>query len=207
MFFKKFKPKIPQRTVTKKVANFGGTRKIGFNLVVSRLARHVTFKISPGDGLEVVVPYRYNITNLPEVFKRKKEWIFKHLKKNLEQRNLQDSLPKLNREALANARQQAKKMIPLRTAQIAQTMNLTYNKITIRSQKTRWGSCSHHNNLNFNWRLILMPTEILDYVIIHELAHTVQHNHSKKFYEIVSRYCPHYKLLRKKLRHWQGVAA
>lgn len=80
-----------------------------------------------------------------------------------------------------------------RTHAIAKKMNLEFNKITLRKQKTRWGSCSSQKNLNFNWQLVHFETKIIDYVIIHELAHLVHMNHSKKFWDLVEKYDPEYK--------------
>ena len=87
-------------------------------------------------------------------------------------------------------RQTATKYLVPRTHQLAQIMGLKFGKISLRQQKTRWGSCSRQGNLNFNWRLVHTPTEVIDYVIIHELAHTQHHNHSHQFWQLVSRYDP-----------------
>jgi predicted metal-dependent hydrolase len=84
--------------------------------------------------------------------------------------------------------------------QISAHMGTRYGRITIRSQNSRWGSCSRRGNLNFNWKLMLFPPPVVDYVIMHELAHTVHLNHSERFYALLSKYCPDYKLLRKTLR-------
>lgn len=88
----------------------------------------------------------------------------------------------------------AKNIITMRVEQYSKVMGVTYGRITIRSQKSRWGSCSSIGNLNFNWHLVMMPSKILDYVVIHELAHRIEMNHSKQFWEIVSEFCPEYKL-------------
>lgn len=77
-----------------------------------------------------------------------------------------------------------------RTHELAKIMNLEFNKITLRKQKTRWGSCSSQKNLNFNWRLVHFDTKIIDYVIIHELSHLVHMNHSRNFWELVRKYDP-----------------
>jgi predicted metal-dependent hydrolase len=75
-----------------------------------------------------------------------------------------------------------------RTHELAKKMSLDFNNITLRKQKTRWGSCSSQRNLNFNWKLVHFDTDIIDYVIIHELSHLVQMNHSKNFWDLVKKY-------------------
>jgi hypothetical protein len=80
-----------------------------------------------------------------------------------------------------------------RVAYHAQIMGITYGRISVRDQKTRWGSCSSKGNLNFNYRLYYMPQHLMDYVIIHELSHRRQMNHSKLFWAEVQKYCPDYK--------------
>lgn len=83
-----------------------------------------------------------------------------------------------------------------RIAQLAGLMNVTYNGVRFKQQKTCWGSCSSDKNLNFNWRLIHAPKEVIDYVIIHELAHTVHLNHSRSFWDLVAKYDPDHPLHR-----------
>ncbi len=80
-----------------------------------------------------------------------------------------------------------------RTQQLAQTMKTTFGKITLREQKTRWGSCSSTGNLNFNWNLVQYEPAIIDYVIIHELAHRTHMDHSQAFWNLVAKYDPAYK--------------
>lgn len=77
---------------------------------------------------------------------------------------------------------------------------MTFGGITVRDQKTRWGSCSARGNLNFNWRLILAPEPVLDYVVIHELAHRKEMNHSKQFWDIVEAMMPDYRTQRQWLK-------
>jgi predicted metal-dependent hydrolase len=93
----------------------------------------------------------------------------------------------------------AKKHIVNRTALLAERMDLTYNNITIKNHKSRWGSCSRDKNLNFNWRLILTTPQIVDSIIIHELCHLVYMNHGKRFYNLLESYCPEHKELTKQL--------
>lgn len=100
----------------------------------------------------------------------------------------------------------AQQYIVPRTHQLAKVMQLSFGNITLRQQKTRWGSCSSQGNLNFNWRLIHAPTTVIDYVIIHELAHREHMNHSPAFWQLVAKHDPAHKLHRGWLkRHGMNV--
>lgn len=78
--------------------------------------------------------------------------------------------------------------------------NFKYNKVTVRNQSTRWGSCSKSGNLNFNYKLALLPENLVDYVVVHELCHLGEFNHSKNFWDLVARMAPDYKERRQELR-------
>jgi predicted metal-dependent hydrolase len=147
-------------------------------------------------------------SNITILGKRKTIRIFTHLKKRhrvLETENEIEiyctgtilSAKKTLSDYLKN---KAKEYITAQTMEISEVMGTRFNRITIRSQASRWGSCSTKKNLNFNWRLIMSDKDILDYIIIHELAHTVHHNHSKLFHSLVERYCPEAAPLRRKLK-------
>ena len=97
-------------------------------------------------------------------------------------------------------RKKGKEVFYKKANEFAVQMGTTFQNIAIKDQKTRWGSCSNHRNLNFNWRLLMMPREVLDYVVIHELAHTIEMNHSKDFWLQVERLVPDYKKYRKYLK-------
>ncbi|NLE90044.1 MAG: M48 family metallopeptidase [Dehalococcoidales bacterium] len=87
-------------------------------------------------------------------------------------------------------RAQAVKIIKEKVKRFSKQVGVAYNRVVIRDQKSRWGSCSCLKNLNFNWRLIMAPEPVLDYVVIHELCHLKEMSHSKKFWDLVARYCP-----------------
>lgn len=97
-------------------------------------------------------------------------------------------------------RRAAKQVLRNRIEHLAAHHGFNYNRLTIRDQATRWGSCSSKKNINLSWRLVLAPTKVADYVIIHELAHTVHMNHSKDFWNEVSRSMPDYKTYRSWLK-------
>ena len=94
----------------------------------------------------------------------------------------------------------ARKIFKRKTAAYARKMDVTYGRITIREQKTRWGSCTSEGNLNFNWRLIFAPEEVVDYIVVHELAHRKEMNHSRAFYDVVASVLPDYKVQEKWLK-------
>ena len=94
----------------------------------------------------------------------------------------------------------ARKDIPPRVEHFARVMGLNYGKVAIRAQRTRWGSCSAKGNLNFNCLLVLLPDEVRDYVVVHELAHLKDMNHSPRFWAEVGKVIPDYKLRRAQLR-------
>jgi predicted metal-dependent hydrolase len=94
-------------------------------------------------------------------------------------------------------RQQAVNIFKQKAGSFQEIMGLHYNTIFIRGQRTRWGSCSPAGNLTLNWKLLMAPEEIIDYVVIHELAHLKHMNHSKKFWDMVAQYCPGWRTYRK----------
>ena len=95
----------------------------------------------------------------------------------------------------------AQKFLPDMVHSKEQVMNLYANKIGITSAKTRWGSCSGRNNINFSWRLMMAEPEVIEYVIIHELAHIKEKNHGKRFWRLVEKYEPYYREKKNKLKH------
>jgi predicted metal-dependent hydrolase len=97
-------------------------------------------------------------------------------------------------------RYKAKQIITERVAEINKYYNYKYGRISVRNQRTRWGSCSREGNLNFNYRLIFLEQEAFDYIICHELCHLKEFNHSPKFWLLVAKVCPDYKYWRKKLK-------
>lgn len=96
---------------------------------------------------------------------------------------------------------EARTLITQRVAQLSAIYALNPKKISIRNQRTRWGSCSSSRTLSFNWRLIMVPAEVMDYVIIHELSHMNEPNHSHQFWALVASRCPDYKKNRLWLKH------
>ena len=131
-----------------------------------------------------------------ECFVKEKEgWIQKHLERMKAQMAQYESMPvdDLTEEELRALADRARRYIPERVAHFAEAMGVTYGRITIRNQKTRWGSCSSRGNLNFNCLLMLTPPEVIDYVVVHELCHRKEMNHSKTFWREVAKVLPDYR--------------
>ena len=117
-------------------------------------------------------------------------------KRDAQKENVQ-KLSALERQHLQN---KAYVVIPRRVAYYAEKLGVSYGKITLRQQKTRWGSCAANGNLNFNWLLILAPPEVLDYVVVHELCHRREMNHSQAFWKEVEKILPDYRERQKWLK-------
>lgn len=147
------------------------------------------------DGRVLVrAPYRLPKSAIDQVVSRHERWIKKHqemIRQEETAAETQGEKP-LTYEDIQALADQALRVIPERVAFYAPKVGVTYGRITIRNQKTRWGSCSAKGNLNFNCLLMLMPPEVVDSVVVHELCHRLYMNHSKQFYEEVLRVYPAY---------------
>ncbi len=157
--------------------------------------------------VRVRIPKRVSTQTALDFVKRQQTWILRNYLKQMErakeQKKSEEECP-YTEEELARAeryfRARAKSYFPVRAAFFAKQMKVTYGTISIRDQKTRWGSRSSTGTLSFNWRLMLAPKEVLDYVVVHELAHIKEMNHSKDFWREVEKILPDYEVYRKWLK-------
>lgn len=133
----------------------------------------------------------FNIDEICKFVESKKDWIAESVSKV--QKNMKERRPELSLIEKKKKREDARNIIVNKVEYFAKKYNFKYSKIRLSSAKTRWGSCSIKGTISINWNLIFAPEEILDYVIIHELCHTKQHNHSDKFWNEVSKIIPDYK--------------
>ena len=115
------------------------------------------------------------------------------IEKKIAAMEILEGVEPLTEEEIKSLMKEAKKTIPPRVAFYAERIGVTYGRISIRCQKTRWGSCSAEGNLNFNFLLMLAPQEVMDSVIVHELCHRIEMNHSQRFYSEVTRAFPDYR--------------
>ena len=165
-------------------------------------SRRKTIQTSVNVDGEVIlrVPVRTSQAEIEKVLREEKDWILRHLEKMKERQEKKDLLPPFTNEEIKKLGDQAVHYIPERVAYYAECLHVTYGRITIRNQKTRWGSCSAKGNLNFNCLLMMTPPDIIDYVIVHELCHRLEMNHSPRFWKYVASIMPDYKDKQKWLR-------
>ena len=169
---------------------------IEYELIRSK-RKTVSLQVKPDGSVIVRAPVRVAKYRISQFVREHEAWILAQQKKAEAYReHVHVITDEERREGIARAR----KIFPERVTYFAERMGVTYNRITIREQKTRWGSCSSAGNLNFNWKLVLMPPELLDYVVVHELAHRKEMNHSPRFWAVVEKELPDYRERREKLK-------
>lgn len=165
--------------------------------------RSFSISIDPDGLITVRVPLQATQREISRLLIEKRIWIItKYLEIEEQRRNRPVSdLTDGQRRALEQRYiAAAKDYFPKRVSYFLQFTGGSYNRITIRDQKTRWGSCSAKGNLSFNWRLMLAPPAILDYVVVHELCHLTHMNHSAAFWQKVASVYPDYRTARKWLK-------
>ena len=176
--------------------------ELPYTLIRSK-RKSYAISISPDGQITVRVPLVTSDREVRQILTQKQHWI---VTKYLEQQEKQLNKPVSDlTDAQRNALTQryiaaAKEYFPKRAAYFHQFTGGTYDRITIRDQKTRWGSCSARGTLSFNWRLMLAPPAILDYVVVHELCHLTHMNHSAAFWQAVESVYPDYRNARKWLK-------
>lgn len=144
------------------------------------------------EGLLVRVPMWATDAQIQAVLLQHQRWIQTHQAAAAEKQKTLAQLPPLSEQELRALADRALAVIPERAAYYAEKLGVSYGRITIRNQRSRWGSCSGKGNLNFNCLLMLAPPEVLDSVVVHELCHLRQMNHSERFYAEVLRVFPDY---------------
>ena len=167
-----------------------------FEIKYSAKRRTVSLQVKDG-RLIVHAPRGVSKERLAEIVASHSEWINKQLDKYIvKSEKYPDPTPEKERELRALAR----KILPSKMAYYSNMMGLKYGRITITGAKTRFGSCSAKGNISFSYRLMMYPEAAVDYVVVHELAHLLEMNHSSRFYAIVERVLPDYKARKKLLK-------
>ena len=165
--------------------------------------RTIGITVKPDGSVIVRVPLRCSQARAEAFVLEKQTWIEKAQKRMAERRAAvgdEAAAPMFSKAELNDLKKQAKKVIIPMVAQVAPEIGVTYGSISIRAQKSRWGSCSSKGNLNFNCLLILLPEQLRRYVVVHELCHRKEMNHSQAFWREVAKYQPTYREDRKQLQ-------
>ena len=149
------------------------------------------------EKLIVRAPYGTLKGRIDKVVFEHSAWIMKHINK---QRQRNETLGELTEDRIKALRRAAKETLPIKVEYYSRIMGLKYGRITITSAKTRFGSCSSKGNLSFSYLLMLYPDSAIDYVVVHELAHLKEMNHSPRFYKIIEEVLPEYKERKKLLK-------
>ena len=146
-----------------------------------------------GGKVLVKAPFYAAKAEIDRIVESHRSWIEARLLKDEKERREAMETPKFTAGELKAIVSEAKRRIPERVRYYAEIIGVSYGTVSIRKQKTRWGSCSAKGNLNFNCLLVLMPEEVLDAVVVHELCHRKEMNHSERFYTEVLSVYPEYK--------------
>lgn len=164
--------------------------KLTYQLIRSE-RKTVSLQITQEGELVVRAPKRMAKAEIDRFVESKRGWIEKHAQ------NREQDVPKMTEAEFDTLVRHALEVIPEVVARFAPVVGVTYGRITIRNQRTRWGSCSAQGNLNFNCVLMRAPDDVLEYVVVHELCHRKEMNHSPKFWAEVERVLPNYRESRK----------
>ena len=172
--------------------------------IIYSTRKTIAIELKP-DVIIVRAPKGMSRRDINAFVESKRSWMNKHLSKMQEQKDKLEQFPTFTMDQIRELADKALIVIPEKVRKYAPMVGVTYGRITIRNQRSRWGSCSGKGNLNFNCLLMLFPDEVIDYVVIHELCHRKHMNHSAEFYSEVERVCPEYRKYRNWLKEHGGV--
>ena len=166
--------------------------------IIRSKRKTVTIQIKSDGRVVVRAPVRMSGAAIRQLLEEKSAWIEKHLAQI--RRQNESAEPAFSPEQLRQLAEAARQDLPRRAARFAPLVGVSCERITIRAQKSRWGSCSTRGNLNFNCLLMLCPEEVRDYVVVHELCHRKEMNHSRRFWLELARVLPEYEQQRQWLK-------
>ena len=157
----------------------------------------MNISVKPFRGVRVAVPDGVSFEEAIHFAQTKKSWLLKHLNKMKQAEKEHKTFLKNSTEI---DRAEARKKLVVRLNELSEKHGFRYNKVFLKNQKTRWGSCSAKDNINLNMKLVRLPDEMIDYVLLHELVHTRIKNHTKAFWRELDRFVGDAKAKNKKLK-------
>lgn len=175
--------------------------KSGVHYSITKVRRKTMGITIDRDGnVDVRIPTWVTITAAKGFADEKDEWINKTLKKQFDKKEKSNlrNWEEIRSDTLPWIRGRGGQLFGQKVYDWSVKMGVTYGKVNVRDTSSRWGSCSAKGNLSFSWKIFIMPEELVDYLVVHELAHRKHMNHSHEFWNEVERYIPDYKKLKKK---------
>ena len=170
-------------------------------LVIRSARKSLGLEVRDQNTVLARIPARLPDRELKQFVETHREWILKKTQIAAQREEKRKATPAPPLESLSKTdRMKIQLKIGKRVRHYCEIMGVTVGWVTVKNQKTRWGSCSAKGNVNFNYQLAFLPEELLDYVVIHELAHRRHMDHSKEFWAEVERYCPDYRERREMLK-------
>ena len=177
--------------------------KLGpITFVSSSRAQRINVSVKAAGGVRVAVPKRASLKDAQRFVLSKQDWIEKQL---IRLKKVQDEADKFSEEVKGLDINEAASKIATRLQELAQKHSFSYNRLTIRNQKTRWGSCSAKNNISLNIKLALLPDQLRDLVLVHELIHTKIKNHGPKFWQKLEEIYPQARKLDQQVNKHSGL--
>ena len=165
-------------------------------------ARRLSISVIPFQGVRVSVPAGMSLTRAEQAVRTRKAWIEKH---RLDIQEIEKNCLVLLQQAEAVNPHEARKALIFQLNQLAERHGFSFNRVFIRRQRTRWGSCSAANNISLNIKLTLLPDELRDLIIVHELVHTKVKNHGQKFWQLLENLVPGSRNLDRELKSYSGL--
>ena len=171
---------------------------IPYTLKISARAKHIRLAIYKDGSFVVTAPKRADKERVQSFIYDKSAWILQKINHFKARPHI--GLGTGNAKEFIIHKERALRLVESRLTYFNAAYGYIWKNITIRNQSTRWGSCSKQGNLNFNYKIVLLPPELADYIVVHELCHIGQLNHSSKFWDLFEQTIPDYKVLRKALK-------
>lgn len=172
-----------------------------YTVKINPKSRYLRIRIQLGGEVVVTVPKNVSSSVVDKFLRDRQDWIEKKVK--LMEQYSKTLKVTLSRKEITALKAKALAFIQERLAHFNTKYGYKWNIITIRQQKSRWGSCSKKRNLNFNYKIALLPEYLADYIVVHELCHLGEFNHSDRFWTLVARTIPDYRERRRELRSKQ----
>lgn len=176
-----------------------GEKELNYDLRESKRASKMRLCVFYGGNLQVVMPRGFSMRKMENFVLEKADWILEKIK-IMEKRNFNPVFHKHSKLEYKKNKEEALKIVRERVEELNKTYSFFYKKISVRNSKSRWGSCSSKKNLNFNYKILFLSKDLQNYIIVHELCHLREMNHSDKFWNLVAQSIPDYKKMIRKIK-------